>query len=229
MAHPEIVERAVARLGKSIDRLRGLDTAESPSPHAHGSRGPGPRQHVPSHWLTVWAVLRPDDVRADDVFADLGSGKARVVVEAARRYPFRRVIGVELSPELTAVAARNLEAQRERLRCTDVQLLNMNAVDWTPPDDLSIVYLFNPFHGEVFSAVMNRLVELVDRRGSGLRIIYVNAKEHDRVMATGRAVELSPPSRYRLRAAGMPPRWVRRYELRPAPARGTQPSQTPRL
>src|SRR6478609_9761998 len=55
--------------------------------------------YIPSNWLTLRRVLRRHDVRPDDVFIDLGSGKGRMVLEAAR-YPFRRVIGVELAQPL---------------------------------------------------------------------------------------------------------------------------------
>jgi hypothetical protein len=75
--------------------------------------------------------------------------------------------------------------------------------------------MFNPFHGPVFSRAMERLVEAVDRRGRPLRVIYLNPKEHMRVMQTRRAVELPPPAGLRLRFAGIPRGWVRRCELRP--------------
>lgn len=41
------------------------------------------------------------------MFLDLGSGKGRMVLSAAR-FPFRRIIGVELSNDLTAIARRNV-------------------------------------------------------------------------------------------------------------------------
>src|SRR5262249_19084439 len=56
-----------------------------------------------------------------DVFIDLGAGKGRVVALAAQ-YPFRRVQGVEISPQLVAAARVNLERCRPFLRCPDVEL-----------------------------------------------------------------------------------------------------------
>ena len=48
------------------------------------------------------------EVDSDDVFIDLGSGKGRMVLAAAARYPFKRVIGVELAEQLHEVARANV-------------------------------------------------------------------------------------------------------------------------
>jgi tRNA1(Val) A37 N6-methylase TrmN6 len=57
-----------------------------------------------------------------DVFVDFGSGKWRAIFWAAR-YPFRRVIGVELSAQLNALARRNINRNRHRLTCRDIHLV----------------------------------------------------------------------------------------------------------
>ena len=214
MSEARILARAFAQGGRLLDRARGLETAEWRSAAELGYDRRRRSDYIPSHWLALWAALEPETISEDGVFADLGSGKGRVVIEAAR-HPFRRVIGVELSAELNECAAANLEANRHRLRCSDVQLVTADVADWRPPDDLTIAYMFNPFGREVFSAAVQRLVDLVDARRVPLRILYVNPKEHARLMATGRVVELAPPSGLRTRLAGLPPGWVRRYELRP--------------
>src|ERR1700754_2580229 len=41
-------------------------------------------------------------------FVDLGSGKGRALLLASR-FPFRRIVGVEIAPELSRVAAANIE------------------------------------------------------------------------------------------------------------------------
>ena len=54
-------------------------------------------RYEPSPWLSLRSALRVCKVTPGDVFIDLGSGKGRVVLQAAE-YPFKRVLGVELSP-----------------------------------------------------------------------------------------------------------------------------------
>jgi SAM-dependent methyltransferase len=82
--------------------------------------------HSASEWLTLPRVLRRDDVGRDDVFVDLGCGEGRMLLEAARRYRFKRVVGVELSGQLAAVASRNVaghgrtEVVRSNVRLADL-------------------------------------------------------------------------------------------------------------
>lgn len=78
--------------------------------------------YIASNWLTLRRVLSQRDVSRDDVFLDLGAGMGRMVLEAAR-YRFRKVIGVELVPELCDIARANLAKTRQRLRCRDIELV----------------------------------------------------------------------------------------------------------
>jgi SAM-dependent methyltransferase len=142
--------------------------------------------YKPTPWLALRRVLRRRSVSTDDVFLDLGSGMGRVVFQAARFYPFRRVIGVELAPRLHRYAAANIDRNRDVLRCPDVRLVRGDVLDFPIPDDVTVVYLYNPFTGRTFSAVVERLLASVDRRPRRLRILYVNPVEHDRLMSTGR-------------------------------------------
>jgi SAM-dependent methyltransferase len=120
------------------------------------------------------------------VFLDLGSGQGRVVFQAARFYPFRRVVGVELVADLHARAAANIAGNRGRLRCRDVQLVCSDVLDFRIPDDVTVVHLYNPFTGNTFATVIDRLLASVDRRPRRLRIVYANPVEHEQLMATGR-------------------------------------------
>jgi tRNA1(Val) A37 N6-methylase TrmN6 len=95
--------------------------------------------------MLLRAVLPRAQVSPTDVFVDIGSGKGRILLEAATRYRFRRIIGVELLPALTATAARNHRTTRRRLRTPEVELVTGDAREWVPPDDLTIAYMVNPF------------------------------------------------------------------------------------
>ena len=60
-------------------------------------------------------------------FIDLGSGMGRAVLVASE-FPFRRVVGVEISAELHAIASDNARRYRGRQRCRDVELVHMDAL-----------------------------------------------------------------------------------------------------
>jgi SAM-dependent methyltransferase len=199
-----------------VDRFSGVDTIAH-GVDGHGSAGDGGPYDTydPSRRMLLRAVLPRARVSPTDVFVDIGSGKGRILLEAATRYRFRRIIGVELLPALTATAARNLRTTRRRLRTPEVELVTGDAREWVPPDDLTIAYMFNPFRGEVFDTVVGNLAALVDRRGDPLLLIYANPVEHERLMESGAAVEMPSPGGGWLRLARIPARWVRVYELRP--------------
>ncbi len=142
--------------------------------------------YMPAGLRSLRRVLPPRDVDDDDVFLDLGSGKGRVVLQAAMRYPFRRVHGVELDPRLHAVAEENLTALRGRLRCPDVRLVRSDVLDYDIPPEVTVVFLYNPFKGAVFQAVLDRLLASVDHRPRRLRIVYGNPSEEAALLRTGR-------------------------------------------
>ena len=107
-----------------------------------------------------------------DVFLDYGAGKGRAVVAAAAR-PFRRVIGVELDHKLLEVARKNLGRANNRLRCREIELVAANAIDYPVPDDVTVVFLFNPFWGAVMDAVQDQLRCSLERAPRPLTILYV--------------------------------------------------------
>jgi SAM-dependent methyltransferase len=77
-------------------------------------------------------------------FLDLGSGKGRTLLMASE-YPFRRVVGVELLPELNQLAQENIrEFQSDTRNCGAVESHCEDARTFAFPDEPLLVYLFNP-------------------------------------------------------------------------------------
>lgn len=142
--------------------------------------------YAPSGWFWVRRALRDARITPADVFVDFGSGKGRVVSVVARHYPFGRVVGVEIAPELTAVACENLLRTRRKLRCPDVELVTADATEWPIPDDMTYAYLYNPFRGAVLRRVLSNIVHSLDRNPRPLTLIYANPMDADAVVATGR-------------------------------------------
>lgn len=142
--------------------------------------------YAPSGWRWVHRALRGEPITRDDVFVDFGSGKGRVVGLVARRYPFGRVVGVEIAPELTTVARENLARAHGRLRCPHVELVTADATEWPVPDDMTHAYLYNPFRGEALERLLANIVASLDRKPRRLTLIYANPMDADAVLATGR-------------------------------------------
>jgi SAM-dependent methyltransferase len=93
----------------------------------------------------------------DFTFVDLGSGKGRALLLAAK-LGFKRVIGVEFMPELHHASEENIRTFVAKHRpSAQVQSLCMNALDFEFPDTPLVVYLFNPFPEPVLAAVLCNL------------------------------------------------------------------------
>ncbi|MEV4219656.1 class I SAM-dependent methyltransferase [Nonomuraea sp. NPDC049725] len=168
------------------DRRFGVSTADFADLSDFGLDHPERVYYSPAHWGTLRRALPRGHVGGGDVFVDLGAGKGRMALEAASRYPFRRVIGVELSAELTEVARANLAGTRLRLRAGGVEFVNSDVLDYVIPDDATVVFLNNPFRGEIFAATMDGLIASADRRPRPITVIYFNPVEEAYLLGTGR-------------------------------------------
>ena len=162
---------------------RGIDTATHAAAPEH--EHPERLAYLPSGWHVLPRALRHVGVSEDDTFVDFGCGKGRVVHQAARR-PFRKVIGVEISPALAAVARAGLAARSRQHRAKEIEIVVADAAEYTIPDEVTIVYFFHPFFGETFDAVMRNLDDSLDRRPRRMSVIYVWPLFARQITATGR-------------------------------------------
>lgn len=107
-------------------------------------------------------------------FVDLGSGKGRVVLMAARR-PFRSVTGVEFSPELCALAENNLARFTPHIVAREVRIVCGDAALFEYPPGPLIVYCYFAFTKEVLIPVLAQLL----RRQDETIFVYFNAHYHE--------------------------------------------------
>lgn len=111
-------------------------------------------------------------IRSDDVFFDLGCGKGRVVCYLARHRRLRKVVGVEMVPELVGAARKNIQAIEHRL-LTPVEIVEGDAAKV----DLSqgtIYFLNNPFGEETMLQVLENIGRNLAANPRRIRILYLN-------------------------------------------------------
>ena len=184
-ARPVYVRTRHAVVGL-LERRAGIQTEGHLRPDELGFDGTYRQRYQPSGWTRLRKILPQRQVGPDDVFIDFGSGMGRVVYQAAAQYPFKRVIGVELSEQLHRIAQENIDRNRERLRCQDVELASGDVLDYEIPPDVTVAFFANPFTGPVFQKVIERLVASVDSAPRRLRLIYLNPVEEEFLLGTGR-------------------------------------------
>jgi hypothetical protein len=77
-------------------------------------------------------------------FIDIGSGKGRALLMAAD-YPFRRIVGIELLPELHRVANENVgKYKSDAQECFAIDCILGDASEFAFPPEPTVLYLFNP-------------------------------------------------------------------------------------
>jgi SAM-dependent methyltransferase len=186
--------------------------------------------HVASPWGALSLILDPSEVTPDDVFLDLGCGMGSVIIEAAARYSFRRVIGVDIAPQFTEVARETIGGSRSRMRCQDVDVVTTDVLDYEIPDVVTVVYMFDPFKGPILGAAVAKLIASVDRARRRLRLIYYEPHHSSRLERTGR-VRLARVGRLKRLDSTLVPELVM-YELLTAdkamrPVRESGPGRQP--
>jgi len=107
-------------------------------------------------------------------FVDVGSGKGRVLLLAAE-FPFRKILGVEISKRLQEISEENLRNYRNTvasLRCRNVQTVCADAARFQIPNDPCVLYLFNPFQEEIMSKVLANIQQSLQESPRGIYIMY---------------------------------------------------------
>lgn len=186
---------------KLFERRYGVRTAGRVDLGELGLEGADRVYYIPASWLTLRRALPRREVGEQDVFVDLGSGMGRMVLEAAT-YPFKRVIGVELSERLHDIALDNIERNRHRLRCRDIVLVRSDVLEYEIPDDITVVFFNNPFRDKIFAATIEKVLTSVDRNPRSVKVIYYNPVEDPFLMSTGRFLPLKT-----IRRRGAGPEW----------------------
>jgi len=136
-------------------------------------------EHSAAPFRVIHRAMREIDFGdGGNVFLDLGSGLGRAVVVAAT-YPFEKVIGVEIAPQLLAGAEDNLRKSRSRLRCPDVELVCADATEYVPPPEVTFIFAANPFRGDALRAVIGNIRKSLARTPRRLTIVWINDDEFE--------------------------------------------------
>jgi SAM-dependent methyltransferase len=166
------------RAERAFDEQHGLDTSgivrlhELAFENEHKELGARYEATSPESFERVMGQLELGD--GELTFIDLGAGKGRVLLMASR-FPFRRIVGVEFSPELTAIAERNVEGWRRRTpACPDIELVCQDATTYDFPDEPLLVYMYNPFDEPVMRAVLARLRASIERSPRPVLLVMIS-------------------------------------------------------
>lgn len=118
--------------------------------------------------------LLPISAPEEFTFIDLGSGKGRTLLLASE-YAFRRIIGVELLPELHGTAVENIRAYCEANHpASEIESVLRDACDFEFPATPLVVYLFHPLPTAGLERVIRNLDESLAQSPREVWVVYHN-------------------------------------------------------
>jgi hypothetical protein len=125
-------------------------------------------------------ILNELPIRYEDfLFIDLGSGKGRALLLASQ-FPFKEIVGVELSTTLHTIACRNIQIYRDELqRCHRIRSVCEDVARYQIPPVKQVFYLFNPFDDQVMRTVLRNIEESLRQVPRETYIIYLKPSHRD--------------------------------------------------
>ena len=147
---------------RCIDTRGWIDPQELPVNDCFG--------YEPISYECLDRIFESIEVVAGDVLLDYGSGKGRVLIEAAG-YPFTRILGVEYDKELVDCCTENVKRFDRSLLDARVQIYHVDAEEFNIPQDTNFIFLWNSFVGDVLSNVKEKILLHADSRPNPVNLI----------------------------------------------------------
>lgn len=162
-------------IDRDFDRRYGVDTGGviaqadldvSAPTWVHGSA------YVATSPIDFGEVLAPYGLDLSKTsFVDLGCGKGRVLLMASA-LPFARVVGVEYSESLAAIARDNLVRYRGPRAAAGAEVVIGDASAYAYPDGDLVVFMYHPFDEVVMQRVIDALARTVSDSPRRLLVLY---------------------------------------------------------
>lgn len=106
-------------------------------------------------------------------FIDIGSGKGRALLLASE-FPFRRIVGVELLPELHRIAQKNIAEFAARGSMPPTESVCGDATEFEFPGEPLVVFFFHPLMEAGFRKALVNLQSSFAQDPRPLFIVYAN-------------------------------------------------------
>lgn len=165
----------------SFDIRYGTDTSQWVQVADFGVNSPNLEHaghYCPTRARQLRMLLNDLQLPRDGAFVDIGSGKGRVLLIAST-HGFSRLVGVEISPRLCAIARANVDIYQRKIG-TDlpIQIVESDAADFALRDDETVFFLYNPFQPVIIETVLQSIGESLRRRPRKVWLIYNNPVNH---------------------------------------------------
>ena len=106
---------------------------------------------------------------------DFGCGKGAVLIYAYE-FGFKKLIGVEFSPNLSQMASDNLQKfSAQKGGKVSYEIVNIDASQYEIPSEADCFYFFNPFDAFIMEKVFQNIAKSLEANPRKILIVYLNA------------------------------------------------------
>ncbi len=168
---------------KGWDRRHPFDTAHGTDTSGFVSPEELPTSAAAREHAVFYAGSQPSILRAalsalpaldDYTFFDFGCGKGRALLVASE-FPFKDVVGVELSRDLAEIARRNAGIVAKRFpQRTPVRVIVGDATLTALPQGDLVLYLYHPFAPELVAKVVAQVEAALTVPNRVVYVVYYN-------------------------------------------------------
>ncbi len=106
----------------------------------------------------------------DYTFIDFGSGKGKALFLASA-YSFKKIIGIEFSEDLNAIAQENIR----QFKKDNIEAYCMDAVDYKIPEESLVCYFYNPFDEYIMAQVISNIRHAYNLYKKNIVIVYTES------------------------------------------------------
>lgn len=128
------------------------------------------KDYIPTRGRAFRKLLDSLHFPNDSVFVDFGCGKGKLLLLASR-YPFKRIVGIEFSPDLCEIAKQNVSTYHKG-KPSNVDIVCGDVIDYRFGDDENVLFFFNPFTRPVMLRVLAKVEESFLRKPRDMWLIY---------------------------------------------------------
>ena len=130
--------------------------------------------YADSGGLAFDKILANFEITPNDAIVDFGCGKGGILISLSK-YPFSKITGVEISPELVEIAKNNIK----KLRIKNVEVECCDASQFKKLNEYNYFYFFDPFPCVVMNEVMINIENSIIDNPRKIIIIYLNPFCHE--------------------------------------------------
>jgi len=134
--------------------------------------------YADSGGLAFDRIMAHFNITPDDAIVDYGCGKGGILISLSK-YPFGKITGVEIAPDLVAIAKSNIR----KLNIKNIEIWCCDAAEFKQLNEYNYFYFFDPFPCNVMQDVMRNIEQSILEQPRKVIIIYLNPLCHDLIVS----------------------------------------------